>query len=56
MEGIFFSRRTVGSFFSPDFTEGKAYITSAQDNICAGEHQRCATVLIAGFNVSAMLN
>ena len=32
MEGIFFSRRTVGSFFSPDFTEGTAYITSAQDN------------------------
>ena len=33
MEGIFFSRRTVGSFFFPHATEGVAYITSAQDNI-----------------------
>ena len=32
MEGIFFSRRTVGSFFVTHATEGTAYITSAQDN------------------------
>ena len=33
MEGIFFSRRTVGSFFVTHATEGAAYITSAHDNI-----------------------
>ena len=27
-----FAVRTVGSFFSPDTTEGTAYVTSAQDN------------------------
>ena len=32
MEGIFFSRRTVGSFFVTHATEGAAYITSAHDN------------------------
>ena len=43
MEGIFFSRRTVGSFFFPNATEGVAYITSAQDNIPSRKRQRLMT-------------
>ena len=52
MEGIFFSRRTIGSFFFPHATEGVAYITSAQDNTNLYRHVR--TMFRAIFDRTTM--